>query len=211
MAGSLMCFVMLPLTGRSHAFTVVDDVRRDEDEKVALLFGLLRDTEQLANQRKIDEHGDAALALSNLRDGEAADHRGLAVIHEQTVVGALFVEYVADVRTGKLRIGIFGVHVQQHLVVVRDVRRDLKDDTHRVKAYRCPRLHRSGSTRLLRAYIQDSYGNILPDLNAGLSVIHGDDAWLRLQIREAYFLKRVEKAGEREVTDRSGVHELQRG
>src|SRR6476469_10683592 len=123
-------------TGSAELLALVDDVRRDQDQKVVLVFFGARLAEQLADEREIDEERNANLRLRHRGDREPADDGGLAVADEELVVGALFEEGVAKVGRGRLELRALGVQRHENLAVVRDVRRDSEDDTGLLERHR---------------------------------------------------------------------------
>src|SRR6476659_1623023 len=78
--------------------TVVDDPRRDQDDQVATPLALGGVAEQLAHDRQAAQERDARPGLVHFGDREAADDRGLAVVHQELVVGLLLLEVEPEVR-----------------------------------------------------------------------------------------------------------------
>src|SRR5256714_7265894 len=117
--------------GRSARYrrAVVDDVWRDENEKVTLFVVGARFAEESADQRQGDAQRNARIGLRGLGYGHTADARGLAVANEQLGVARLLAEDESDVRRCELRVRVLGVEQQQDLTIVGDVRRNRQDDT----------------------------------------------------------------------------------
>src|SRR5688572_6166241 len=85
--------------GGANRFPLVDNVRRDENQQVALLFAGIALREQLADQRQLAEERNPRAVANDLRLREAADDRGLAVGDKQLIVGAALVEEEPEVAT----------------------------------------------------------------------------------------------------------------
>src|SRR5919107_1888625 len=94
--------------GGPNCFPLVDDERRDQDEQVALLLASVALREQLADQRQVAEERNPRAVLDDLRLGEAADDRSLAVGDEQLVVGAALVEEESEIATDDVQPRLLG-------------------------------------------------------------------------------------------------------
>src|SRR5262245_24553636 len=71
---------------------VVGDPRRHQDDQVTPALAVFAEAEELADDRETRQQRDAAPVLLDFGDREAADDRGLAVVHQQLVVGLLLRE-----------------------------------------------------------------------------------------------------------------------
>ncbi len=81
---------------------VVDDPRRDQDNQVAPLFRVrMLKQKSLPTIGRLPSSGMPAAGLGHLGDGQAADDRGLAVVHQELVVGLLLREDEAEVGRGE--------------------------------------------------------------------------------------------------------------
>ena len=80
-----------------RALALIDDVRRDEDQQVALLFRLARGAEQPADDRKIDEQRNAALELVTCVTVRPPMTAVSPSLDKKLVVCALLAENEADV------------------------------------------------------------------------------------------------------------------
>src|SRR5215210_1880596 len=104
------------------------------------------------------------------------------------------------------------MQLEQDLPVVRDVRRNTEDDSNFFQLNSGARNVVSALCALLstlRAEIENADRNFLTNENLGLAIVESDDAWLSLQICEAYFLECVEEAGKLEFSERGREHELE--
>ena len=81
----------------------------DEDQEVTLFVVGTRLAEEPADQWQVDEQWNTLLGLRGLRDGQAADNRGLAVADEELGVACLLAEDETDVRRSQLRIRVLSV------------------------------------------------------------------------------------------------------
>src|SRR5207245_8337942 len=106
----------------------VVDVRVDQDQQVAPLLRLGRETEQLTQNWQIYQKRDSRLGYRDRRHGQAPDHGRLAVADQDLVVRLLGLEREADVHRRRLHARVLGVHLRQDLAVRRDVRRVLEVD-----------------------------------------------------------------------------------
>src|SRR5688572_21918674 len=84
-------------TGRHLHVALIDNVRGDEDQKVALRLLARRVAEETTDQRQIHENRDTGPGDTHGRLRQSAHDRGLAVGHEQLVVDGLRWERRADV------------------------------------------------------------------------------------------------------------------
>src|SRR3954454_6120175 len=89
--------VLPSVAGPLLRLAVVRDARRHQDDQVAPVLLVLGEAEQLADDREAREERDARAVLVDRGDGQAADDRGLAVAHEELVVGLLLLEDEAEV------------------------------------------------------------------------------------------------------------------
>src|SRR2546422_3665035 len=90
---------------------VVDDVRRDQDQQVAPLLRLGRETEQLTQNWQIYKKRDSRLGYRDRGHGQAPDHGRLAVADQDLVVRLLGLEREADVHRRRLHARVLGVHL----------------------------------------------------------------------------------------------------
>ena len=197
---------------RRDALSFIDDVGRDQDQQVALLFTSRGLTEELSNERQIHENRDADLRDRHFRHGEPADHGRLAIRDEELVVGTLLLEREAEVRRRRLEVGALRVQRHQDVAVVCDVRRDGENDARLLEVHGRARRVLAGATALaLRAQVDHADRGLLTDEDLRLPVVERHDARLRLNVGKPDFLKRVDERREVELADRGREDQLERG
>src|SRR5690242_8942888 len=124
----IMAVVPDPLRlARVGRLPVIDDVWCDQDEQITLRFRAVRDAEQAADDRQVDEHRQTGLADADARLRQSAHHRRFAVGDEHFVVDALFREHGADVVGLELDVRVLDVDAHLDLMVRRDLRRHGED------------------------------------------------------------------------------------
>src|ERR1041385_4329531 len=96
---------------------VVDDVRRDQDEEVAPVLRLIRETEQFAQNGQVYKERDSGLCYRDLGHRKAANDGRFAVRDEDLVVRLLRLEREADVHRCGLDRRTLGVQLHQDLAV----------------------------------------------------------------------------------------------
>src|SRR5688572_12866013 len=75
--------VLLVVVRRTDRLAWIDDVRRNEDQQVALFLTRIGLREQATDQRQVRQQRDTGAVLDDLGLRQAADDRGLAVVDEE--------------------------------------------------------------------------------------------------------------------------------
>ena len=158
---------------------------------------------------RLPRQRDSAPRLGHFGDGEAADDRGLAIVHQELVVGLLLREDEAEVGRGeRTDRRTLGVELHEHLAVVRHVRRDGETDTGLLE------LHRGAGDAAVAATaggVDDADRRLFTDEDVGLTIIERRDDRLGLDVRELGPLEGAQEGAEREAADAGRVDQVERG